>query len=281
MDDISAEEQEFNDSGRSKAIENEKDLWIIFENQEMGFSVKHPGDVELNPDKGEGLYVMVKEINPEEPSILPQFPVNGSEQAITLEEIEAKISMTLGRFEVCDVTLEREVRFERNNYEIIIMLKGDTGVLVEEHPEYFALNEENCGDMLIWDFDKQSDFFKQLEIGEGGIKTQEWFDKFDDILGTIEIFEAKDYKALIQGTWMSLDDKLSVIEFKDGKKKDIYDGEELMEAEYTIDKGSLVVGESEDMFEYTILTVSEDSLELVYVPRGNALRYERVISDNN
>jgi len=276
MDDISVEEQEFNDSGRAKAIEDEKDLWMIYENQEMGFSVKYPGDIELNPDKGEGLYVMVKEINPEEPSMLPQFPVDGSEEAIVLGEIEAKTSMTLGRFEVCDVTLEREVRFEKNNYEIIIMLKGDTDVLAEEHPEYFTLNEENCGDMSIWDFDKQSDFFKQLEIGEGGIKTQEWFDKFDDIASTIELFETKDYEALIQGVWISVDDVNSVIEFNVEQKTDYYEGEKLREANYELMGNSLIVEEEEgDDFEYEIIAISENELEMIYLPRGNILKYTK------
>ena len=42
------DEQEFNDSGRAKAIENETDLWKFYNYDKEGFSIKYPSELSLN-----------------------------------------------------------------------------------------------------------------------------------------------------------------------------------------------------------------------------------------
>ena len=275
LDKPSVEEQEFNDSGRAKAIEDEKDLWMIYEDSDTGFSIKYPGDVEVNPeDRGAGLYINIGVIvDPDGPSF--DFPVEGSEKNVGFKYVEGNIFMTLARFEVCDVTFERNLRIIKDNKQIDVVLKGDNEMLVVNNPDYFELNEENCGDNLIWIFDKQVDFFEQLEKKEGEIETQAWFDKFDKIVSTIQFSETKDYSAFIEGKWTSEDDEKSIVEFKDGTKKDIYDGEDLMEDSYVINGNDLIVGEGDESMKYEIITISETELEIIYLPRGNILRYSK------
>jgi len=276
QESLSKEEQEFNDSGRAKAIEDEKDLWMIHEDPDAGFSLKYPGDVQVTREGlMPGLAIGVGSIqDPNGPS--SDFPVIGSEEAIEIDGLQADIWMTFGRFEVCDVVFERNLRFVKNGQQIDVVLRGDKDVLRKENSDYFELNNENCGDELIWIFDKQEDIFAQLETGEGRAEAQKWFDNFDEIVSTIKLFDVKDYSALIQGTWVSVDDEKSVVEFKNDRKKDIYDGEELMENDYVIvDASTLMVGAGDDIMEYEIISISETELEITYLPRGNTLRYTR------
>ena len=275
QESLSKEEQEFNDSGRAKAIEDEKDLWMSYEDSATRFSIKYPGDIEVNPeDRGAGLYINIGVIaDPDGPSF--DFPVKGSEKNVGFKYVEGNIFMTLARFDVCDVTFERNLRIIKDNKQIDVVLKGDNEMLVANNPDYFELNEENCGDNLIWIFDKQVDFFEQLEKKEGEIETQAWFDKFDKIVSSIQFSETKDYSAFIEGKWTSEDDEKSIVEFKDGTKKDIYDGEDLMEDSYVINGNDLIVGEGDESMKYEIITISETELEIIYLPRGNILRYSK------
>lgn len=93
--------------------------------------------------------------------------------------------------------------------------------------------------------------------------------------------------AMIPGRWQSTDDEKSVVIFNgDGIAVDIYDGEELgsgtwelyenENAEYNpsgVFMRQIIGGES---FEYAVLELSEDTLLLSYLARGNTLEYERV-----
>jgi len=274
--EISEEEEEFNESGRAKAIEGETDLWQFHEDANTGFSIKYPHDVEINKeDWGPGLYVasnLVEEIDG--PS--SDFPLEESKKVVQIGDISAESFLILGRFEVCDVTFERKLKFVNNGYDASVVLMGDKEVLVNENQsEYFTTNEENCGNMPIWDFDKQGDFFKMLEDGNGPEKTQEWFDLFNDIVGTIEFYEAPDSYSVIQGRWISVDDNDSVIEFIGDKKIDYYQDEEISEREFEINENNLIVRGDDDNFEYEIVELSDEMLELIYLPRGNTLRYTR------
>jgi hypothetical protein len=211
--EISPEEKEFNESGRAKAIEKETDLWQIYDSPELGFSFNYPMHVKLlkdneyNEDKGE-TYIKIrpkdigtkewptdlsledekkniKTLHRGEFGINRGFSLENSEKVKTVGFLFAQDFMTLARFEVCNVTLERSLIFYFNNKEITITLYGPIDTLKETMSEYFTINEENCFEEKIWDFEKQNDFYEKLVNGNGSSEIQEWFNLFDQISETI------------------------------------------------------------------------------------------------
>lgn len=267
-DEITKEEQEFNDSGQAKAILDETDLWMFYDGDDFG--IKYPHDVTFNPNRGAGLYIMTHDTTLDQPSPLPKFEVKGTEKVFNIDGIEVETFMTLGRFEVCDVQLERELNFMRGDESVIVMLRGDVDVLKSEHPEFFRTDQGNCGNQLMWDYDKQLGFFNLLKNGNGGTETQAWFDTFDAIIGTLEFYQDS---VSIEGKWESTDDQKSVIEFRGSNKIDYYDDEIMSQEVYEIIDTNLKVGE--DM-EYTIIELTEDTLVLTYLARGNTLTYKKI-----
>ena len=168
--EISPEEKEFNESGRAKAIEKETDLWQIYDSPELGFSFNYPMHVKLlkdneyNEDTGE-TYIKIrskdigtkewptdlsledekkniKTLHRGEFGINRGFSLENSEKVKTVGFLFAQDFMTLARFEVCNVTLERSLIFYFNNKEITITLYGPIDTLKETMSEYFTINEE-------------------------------------------------------------------------------------------------------------------------------------------
>ncbi len=308
-------ETEFNASGRAKAIEGETDLWQFYEDEDAGFSLKYPHNVVLSSEEG-NLFLDIKVIKiddldypgfdkvdvlkdvqslknkklPENSGQYWELPI--SEKVRNIGELNGQEMMVLSRFEVCDVTFERKLLFYHNNYQVVLTLREDKSNIVDNLPQYFKLDEENCGGEIVWDFDKQDQFYKDLVAGKSFFTAQEWFDNFDKIVDTIEIYETaveQNYSQLIQGVWASLDDKKSVVEFKDGMKVDFYSGEEMSSDEFSFydslpvtsasekkDSGKyLVVKVDDGVLEYEVSELTDKTLNLIYLPRGNILRYSR------
>ncbi|MBL7053533.1 MAG: hypothetical protein ISS02_02670 [Candidatus Portnoybacteria bacterium] len=83
---------------------------------------------------------------------------------------------------------------------------------------------------------------------------------------------------LIQGKWTSLDDEKSVIEFKGDIKIDSYDNNKMNEGsfEFKQDNQRLIVTDVYgEIFEYSVVELTDNILTLTYLPRGNILKYQR------
>ncbi len=89
----------------------------------------------------------------------------------------------------------------------------------------------------------------------------------------------------LQGTWVSQEDDLYVLEISEQNWKDIYDGEPSTATQFKLvngcgqnashdPNGSYL--ETEDEFCYSIDNVDEESLTLMYLPRGNKLEFSKV-----
>jgi len=311
--EVDLAELEFNNSGQAKAVEGETDLWQFYENKQAGFSLKYPYSVSM--DEIDGNLLLTVEItkisdldylgfNKEEILKDIQSLKNGqygneydwvlltSKKVRSLGSLNGQEFMVLSRFEICDVTFERKLLFYHNDSRVIITLKEDKNNIIDNSSKYFIINEENCQTEKIWDFDKQDQFYQDLVNSEGFFTAQEWFDSFDEIINTIEIEDmevSQTYSQLIQGTWKSLDDANSVIEFKDSVKTDLYSGVEMDKSEFgfydslpisdiSIKKNDgkyLVVETPEGVFEYEVMKLTFDSLYLIHLPRGNILKYQR------
>ncbi len=205
---VSPEEQEFNDSGQAKAIEDESDLWPFYDNPEVGISFNYPPEVILLEDDtvidSEQIYldIDIREIGQQDiPTDLDYdkameniqelsggdfgtaygFAFEDSQQVRSVGFLFAQDYLVLARFEVCDVALERKLRFYFNNKQITLTLFGPVDSLKQTMPQYFITDQANCGDEKMWDFEKQNDFYQTLINGEGSSTVQGWFDAFDAI----------------------------------------------------------------------------------------------------
>jgi hypothetical protein len=99
-----------------------------------------------------------------------------------------------------------------------------------------------------------------------------------------EVSLVEDYSEEILGEWRSKDDKKSVVVFsEDGTFKSVYDEEELSSGSWRIEeeRGEFDVSfylyqeVDEEVYEYEITNIDEESLSLIYLDRGNILEYER------
>lgn len=211
--EVTPEEQEFNDSGRAKAIEDETDLWMFFEDPLAGFSIRYPHNVNFGSKNENELRLRIEsaaieglegtmgyneETAVKNRALLLEgnfgedvdFPLEVSKKVRDIEGINAQEFMVLGRFEVCDVTFERKAYFFNADHQIVITLAAANDSVIAEHPEFFETNPENCGEMQVWNFDRQDTFYKMLENSQGGENAQKWFDTFEKIMGTVELVES-------------------------------------------------------------------------------------------
>lgn len=211
LNEISPEEQAFLDSGSAKAIEKESDLWKHIENEKGSFSMRIPHNVGLNGEEGEyELAVSVEKLEDmaeqaplgfdqatakQNQELLEKgeygqdvdWPFEGSKKVCDLGKINAQDFTIFSRFEICDVTLERTLYFINNENQIRLnLIFPRDEKFAELVPEFFTTNEENCGDALIWNFEKQGEFYEMLVQGDAPEKIQDWFDTFDKIVKTIE-----------------------------------------------------------------------------------------------
>ncbi len=80
----------------------------------------------------------------------------------------------------------------------------------------------------------------------------------------------------VRGTWASVNDEKSVIEFNNKIKIDYYNDEEVSSVEYYLDGPDLTIFEEDEEMLYKILTLTNHRLIMSYLPRGNTLSYEKV-----
>jgi hypothetical protein len=99
-----------------------------------------------------------------------------------------------------------------------------------------------------------------------------------------EVSLVEDYSEEILGEWRNKDDEKSVVVFsEDGTFKSVYDEEELSSGSWRIEeeRGEFDVSfylyqeVDEEVYEYEITNIDEESLSLIYLDRGNILEYER------
>ncbi len=85
---------------------------------------------------------------------------------------------------------------------------------------------------------------------------------------------------LIVGDWQSKDDEKSVVTYRDdGTTEDVYDGELLSTGAWEISQAeqpSLRVTMDGEEYKYTVIEISNEELGLIYMARGNILRYTKI-----
>jgi hypothetical protein len=92
--------------------------------------------------------------------------------------------------------------------------------------------------------------------------------------------------AQLQGTWVSLDDEKYKVTIEEYEKIDFYDGEEMSREKFTLSKGDesgtkmerdilLTAQAPEGEVDYSITEITDTSLMLLHLPRGNILRFTK------
>ena len=299
---INEEEQAFLDSGRAKAIEDESDLWQLYEDREAGFWFQYPFDVGLSPDSVGQPYVMSVDVSPveglegtmgyNEATALENltalksglygeavdFPWQESKKLRQVGKVHAQDFVVFGRFEVCDVTLERKLYFFSGGRQAVLTLSVPRHDLAAAISDYLAVDAANCGDEPVWGPGEQGRLYVDLASGQAPAAVQRWYDRFDEIVGTMRFGDAESNEPSLIGRWMSLDDDKSVIEFTSETKTDYYDGENMGTDGYLFDSEgrlSVAMGEDEPLL-YEVVELSDTDLTLRYLARGNDLRYRRM-----
>ena len=84
---------------------------------------------------------------------------------------------------------------------------------------------------------------------------------------------------LIQGQWISVDDKKCTVVFTRTSKSDLYEKKLTDKASYKIDGDSLIVVDNsnrKDTLYYSIMGLDRRNLTLMYITRGSLLRFTRL-----
>lgn len=83
----------------------------------------------------------------------------------------------------------------------------------------------------------------------------------------------------IIGTWVSVDDVKNQIVFTKKAKLDYYDKALVSTYSYTINGDALTATDQSDgtIYRYSVLSLTEKNLTLIYLDRGNLLKFKRSI----
>ncbi|MFH1375410.1 MAG: hypothetical protein ABIH35_01935 [Patescibacteria group bacterium] len=227
------------------------------------------------------------------------WPVPESKTVRNLGDLNAQEFMVLSRFEICDVTFERKLVFYYNDHQVVITVSGLKKHLANSMAQYFTTDEENCGEAKVWISKEQGLFYQDVSDDWGSVAVQNWFYTFEEIVRTIkfweittpsreteEVADTSSKLGLLQGKWVAITDPKAVTEFTAEEKIDFYEGTETARGVFRLYETAaakneavageyLIVGEGEAVFKYKITDLSYEALNLMYLPRGNILKYER------
>lgn len=117
------------------------------------------------------------------------WSATSSEKVIKIGDLFAKEYATFSRFEVCDVALERILRFYRNGYRVTIIFSGNKEKIMAENPDYFLQDKKSCGEELMWNFQADdyitAKFYQNLVDQKLTGAAAEWFNDFDLIKAAV------------------------------------------------------------------------------------------------
>jgi len=282
---------------KEKVVDNksETDGWVDYQNSEYGFSVKHPANWEsqetLKPQELKALHDIVffeREYEMVRPSLTVRIFTNDNNQSLDewwsawLADEDIKKEECVAEYAGDAPCLFLRDLVER---EEKTTLAGKTALAVG----FFRFDsEEECvftanGKYIYATcYDGANPNDPNFEVNK---KTTENIRKtfaFQEI-----VVETNDS---VIGRWQSIDDVKSVKVFKeDGITEDVYDGQAMSNGTWEIiNSAELADGSSvegtflkamidNEEYLYTVVSVNESELELTYLPRGNTLKYNRIV----
>lgn len=188
--------------------------WKIYTDSNSGFTIKYPSDYLFNSDVKQSdksrLSItsrLISEITDASMNFTKEvalkdeislqngnygehvdWPTSNSEKVVTLDGVNAKTYLVLGRFDVCDVSPQRTAILYHNNYQINITLAAPSNI-ARLAPDYFRVEKAECGDVPMWKAD--STFYTDLVSQKAPISIQNWYNSFDQILSTFKFVDVQ------------------------------------------------------------------------------------------
>ena len=193
----------------SSAIPADTSEWATYIDKEAGFSFKYPpnrvlvNSLESDLENIDGFLLSVAaEKLADIPEDLPSFMGrrdallekelldNGTAVgAVKIGSLNGNVSSEYSRFEVCSLFFARKLKFYPGEHRVMMILNAPENKIIAEMPDFFKIDEANCGSRPMWDTDKRSNFDNLLKNNQGLGVAQEWYNTFNDIVKTIELFE--------------------------------------------------------------------------------------------
>lgn len=246
----------------SPAIPADTSEWATYTDKEAGFSFKYPpsrvlinsSESDLENIDGFSLSVAAEKLT-DIPEDLPSFMgrndallekellVSGKAvDAIKIASLSGNVSSEYSRFEVCSLFFARKLKFYPGEYRVMMILNAPENKIIVEMPDFFTIDEVNCGSKPMWNADKKSDFDNLLQNNQGLGVAQEWYNTFNDIISTIELFEPiVDMPVVIEPTTTSVDNLVSGSIYKN----------DLYKFELTYDVPYRVLTSKDDLYGYS------------------------------
>jgi hypothetical protein len=119
------------------------------------------------------------------------FSFEPSRKVTKISETSVKEFLTLGRYDICDVSFDWEILFYNNGYQVQITLSADTQKMIDSLDQYFINDQLNCSGQKVWDLDKQADFYDKLLTEQLPGLPSEWYRAFDPIMYLLQINDFK------------------------------------------------------------------------------------------
>jgi hypothetical protein len=177
--------------------------WKTYTNSNAGFSLKYPPSVLLENQKGgidqSTLFISAEKLSdiPEDlPSLMGRNDALASKallesgkgvSTVKIGNLYGAIGAKLSQFEICSVILSRSLTFYPGEYRVIISLAGPEAAIMDSMPEFFTVDEKNCGKNRMWDQNNKNSFLDVLAKKQGKGAAQEWYDTFDAIVKTVTL----------------------------------------------------------------------------------------------
>ncbi len=133
------------------------------------------------------------------------FSFEPSKKVTRISETFVKEFLTLGRYDICDISFNWEIRFYNNGYQVQIILSAGAEKMMENLDRYFIYNETNCPGQKIWDFDQQDEFYDKLTTDQLTGLPSEWYSAFDSIMYLLQI---NDFKGASAGYSRLIDERI-------------------------------------------------------------------------
>jgi len=293
------EEQSFLKENKQETVENEEniDTRLDYKNSEYGFSLKYPSDWQvqeaLKPQEIRALHEIVffeKEYEMHRASLTVRIFTNDTEQTVDewwnewLSDEDIKKEECIAEYgEGNAPCLFLHDLVENEEETVLAGLSAYTVRLFrfdsEEECVFVAHGEYIYGLCYDGENPNDPDFEVNKEITK---KIRESFNFDEDITNS-----SKNIAERILGRWQNIADTESVKVFdQDGTTEDVYANDTIRTGTWEIVDVISGIGESptgaflrtvveDEEFFYTIVSLSEEELELTYLARGNTLKFTR------
>lgn len=180
----------------------DKTGWLTYTDKKAGFSFEYPKSVSINGETKDldhlDLSVAVKKLS-DIPEDLPMMMgridaqkqktelVNGGENTMKIGSLNGQIAYGYAQFEVCSVFFSRSLTFYPGEYRVRLNLSGPVKKIQADMPSFFKVDQVNCGEDIVWNFDLTESFETTLKNQKGSGMGQEWYNTFYNIMDTLKL----------------------------------------------------------------------------------------------